>query len=73
MRHTHSRERDETAEWVPWQTILKRFGEVEAARRLLRNSIEHRMDPEDMHEHQFRIVRVVDRRCSYGFVAKVRL
>jgi len=68
-RHTSSRSRNETDERVPWNVILQRYGEVEASRRLLQNSIEHRMDPEGENEHQFRITRVVDRRCSNCFVA----
>ena len=42
--------------------IEQRFGEVEAARRLMRKTIDHRPDPVDKNEHQFCIKRVVERR-----------
>jgi hypothetical protein len=62
MSHISSRSRSETEEWVPWNTILQRYGEVEAARRLMRKTIHHRPDPADKNERQFCINRVVERR-----------
>jgi hypothetical protein len=62
MSHTTSRSRSETQEWVPWKVIEQRFGEVEAARRLMRKTIDHRPDPVDKNERQFCINRVVERR-----------
>ena len=62
MSHTTSRSRSETQERVPWKVIEQRFGEVEAARRLMRKTIDHRPDPVDKNEHQFCVKRVVERR-----------
>ena len=73
MCHTQSRLRDETGERVPWNTLVQRYAEVEASRCLLQRTIEHRVDPEDQQEHQFRITRIVDRRRSNCFVANLQL
>ena len=62
MSHTASRSRSETEEWVPWKTMEQRFGEVEAARRLMWKTIDHRPDPVDKNGRQFCVKKVVGRR-----------
>ena len=48
-------------EWVPWHSITTRFGETEAARRLLKGTIVFKPDETDPEEHVFKMIRVIDR------------
>ena len=50
---------NESDEWVPFHTILQRFGLAECMRRVKKKSILTRRDPRDNDEWQFRLVREV--------------
>ena len=47
----------ESDEWVPFRTILQRFGLAECMRRVKKKSILRRRDPRDEEEWQFCLVR----------------
>ena len=47
-------------EWVPFATIMKKYGLQELMRRVRKGSVQVRSDPEDPEEYEFRDVRKVE-------------
>jgi hypothetical protein len=61
IENSHTQTKDKSCEWVPWNVINTMYGETEAARRLVKGTIEYKPDTTDPAEFVFRIVRVIDR------------
>ena len=49
-----------SSEWVPLNTIMKKYGTQELMRRVNRGSVQVRADPNDPEEYEFKDVRKVD-------------
>mgnify|MGYP000031468576 CR=1 FL=1 len=68
MQHSHKKDQEKSGEWVPWQTIVRTYGEAEAVRRLNKGTIAYQVDDEDPSEHLFRLNRQIDRQYIQQYI-----
>jgi hypothetical protein len=68
LQHSRKKDQENSSEWVPWQTIVRNFGEAEAVRRLHKGTIASQADSEDPGEHVFRMTRCIDRQYIQQYI-----
>jgi hypothetical protein len=68
LQHSHKKDQEKSGEWVPWQTIVRTYGEAEAVRRLNKGTIAYQVDDEDPSEHLFRLNRQIDRQYIQQYI-----